>query len=154
MKTAIIYYSKTGTTQKIANQIADAFDGELFPIESEKAYGGYFSSVLRVLKEKITHHQPKAKKTNTNFNDYDLIFVGFPVWAETMPQIVEDYLNQCQLSNKKIAGFVTATLSGKDKSLAKLKSTLPNCEIISYIYQSKKEQPDIEQWLNQIKTIL
>ena len=61
MKCAVVYYSKTGVTKRIADQIQAKFNADVYLVEPEKAYGGFLSSVVRVVGEKISKKSRRSR---------------------------------------------------------------------------------------------
>ena len=151
MKTAVIYYSKSGVTEKIAKKIQGKTGATLYFVEPDKSYGGYLSSVVAVAGEKLTKKMSKPKTTVADFEDYDVIFIGFPVWYSTAPQFVQDYIKACNLSGKRVIPFVTAGANGKDSSYKTVKELVPDSEITDYFYTSNLKKADADAWLDGIR---
>ena len=150
MKAAVIYYSKSGTTERIAKKIQNRIDADLYFIEPDKRYGGYLSSVISVAGEKLMQKPAKPKTAAADFSEYDVIFIGFPVWYSTAPQFVQDYIKACKLSGKRIIPFATAGANGKDSSCKTVKELLPGCNITDYFFTSKVKEADADAWLDGI----
>lgn len=150
MKCAVIYYSKSGTTKALAETIADRFDADIFPIEPKKAYGSYVSAVVRAGAERLAGTVPETKTELLSFDEYDVIFVGFPVWYSTMPQFMQSYLRQCRLHGKRIIPFATAGANGQESSLKTVESIFPDCSVTDYFYTSIMKKADVGLWLNGI----
>ena len=150
MNTAVIYYSKSVTTEKIAKKIQAKAGADLYLVEPDKSYGGYLSSVAAVAGEKLTKKLANPKTAVADFSAYDVIFIGFPVWYSTAPQFVQDYIKACNLSGKRVIPFVTAGANGKDSSYKTIKELLPDCNITDYFYTSHVKKADADAWLNGI----
>ena len=151
MKAAIIYYSRSGKTKEIADKVQERFDADMYFVEPEKAYGNYASSVLRVMGERSSNKEPALKTEVSDFSKYDTVFVGFPVWAATLPQFLQDYLSKADLAGKRVIPFATAGGNGKESSLQKVKELLPDSEITDYFYTSLINKADVNEWLDGIK---
>ncbi len=151
MNAAIIYYSRAGKTESIAKKIQAKTNGDLIKIEPNKQYGGYLGSVVSVAKEKLQKDMAKPTNEVVDFSKYDVVFIGFPVWYHTMPTFVQDYVSKCNLSDKRVIPFVTASGNGKESSLKTVKKLLPNSNITDYFYTSSIKKEDENAWLNNIK---
>lgn len=151
MEAAVIYYSKSGVTEKIAKKIQEKTGARLYFIEPDKSYGGYLSSVAAVAGEKLTKKSAKPKTATADFSEYDVIFIGFPVWYSTAPQFVQDYIKACNLSGKRVIPFVTAGANGKESSYRTVKGLLPDSEITDYFYTSNLKKADADVWLDGIR---
>jgi len=147
MKTAIVYYSRSGVTKGIAGKIKDAFSSDLYFVEPEKAYGSYLSAVIRNGKEKLSKNTAKVVSPIIDFSSYDVIFVGFPVWYGTMPDFMQEYLKKCEIKGKRIIPFATAHANGKSSSLATVTSLFPDCAVSDYFYTTKPKNGDVDAWL-------
>lgn len=151
MKAAVIYYSKAGTTKRIAEKVATTFDADLYFVEPEKAYGNYVSAVIRVAGEKLSKKAPALKTEVADFSSYDTVFVGFPVWYSTLPQHLQEYLSKADLAGKRVIPFATAGANGKESSLETVKKLCPNSTIMDYLYTAMTSKADVDAWLKGIK---
>ena len=86
MNSIIIYYSRSGNTEKIAKRLqSDLKNIPAIKIEPEEAYGNYIKSCIRVVKEnrkKVTH---KFTTPIPDLYEYDTVFIVFPIWAQDIP---------------------------------------------------------------------
>ena len=151
MKAAVIYYSRTGITKKIAEKIQAKFGADLYFVEPVKPYGNMALSILRVIREKKTGKAPALKTEISDFSAYDTVFVGFPVWAETMPDFLREYLSKADLKGKRVIPFASAGNNGREKSLLAVRDVLPDSEITDYLYTSMREKADADAWLESIQ---
>lgn len=99
---------------------------------------------MSVAEEKIQGNMAKLTKEVNDFSKYDVIFVGFPVWYHTMPTFVQDYVNKCNLKNKRVTPFVIASANGKESSLKTIKTLLPDSNITDYFFTSTLKKEDEE----------
>ena len=151
MKAAVIYYSRTGITKKIAEKIQAKFGADLYFVEPVKPYGNMALSILRVIREKKTGKAPALKTEISDFSAYDTVFVGFPVWAETMPDFLREYLSKADLKGKRVIPFASAGNNGREKSLQAVRDVLPDSEITDYLYTCMREMADAAAWLESIQ---
>ena len=151
MKAAVIYYSRSGVTRKIAEKVQKKFDADMFFVEPEKAYGNYMASVVRVMGERASKNDPTLKTKVADFSSYDVVFIGFPVWAATLPQFLQEYISKAGLERKRVIPFATAGGNGKETSLKTLKELLPKSNITDYFYTSLIKKADVDAWLEGIK---
>lgn len=147
MKSAVIYYSCSGITGKIAEKIKGAFGSDLYFVEPEKAYGGFFSAVARNGAEKLRKKTAKVVTPVADFSEYDVIFVGFPVWYGTMPDFMQKYVEQCGVKGKTVIPFATASANGREASLETVKRLFAECSVSDYFYTSKVKGGDVDAWL-------
>lgn len=150
MKSAVVYYSRSGITKEIAEKIKAVFGSDMYFIEPEKAYGGYLSAVLRNGTEKLRKKTAKVSTPAANLAGYDVIFIGFPVWYGTMPDFMQEYLKKCGVTGKQIIPFATAGANGKESSLATVKQLFPDCTVSDYFYTTKPRNGDADKWIQSL----
>ena len=130
LKKLVIFYSLDGNTKLVAETIAGAIGAGLLQLKPKneiKARGllKYFLGGMQVIFKK----KPELLPLEKNPVDYDLIFIGSPVWASSYTPAVNSFFSNCKLSGKKIAVF--CTLSGQsDKPLINMKKALTGNDIV------------------------
>lgn len=102
-----------GNTSIIAHMIAEQTGADLFEIEATTPYPTSHSELLDVSRQEMTSHaRPEIAGTVDNMDDYDTIFIGYPIWWADMPMIVYNFLESYDLSGKTIVPFCTHGGSG------------------------------------------
>ena len=147
MNCAIIYYSQSGKTKKIAEMLKKKYGADMYFVTPNKEYGGYISSVVKVGAEKIKKEKVDSKIIPVKAEKYDVIFIGFPVWYGSMPPFFREYVLSCKIIGKTVIPFVTASAGGKASSLKAVKQSCPNCEIRDYFFSSSINKEDPEKWV-------
>ena len=134
MDKLIAYFSATGTTKGVAEKLSKVLNGDLFEIEPvikyEKKDLNWLNPFSRSSKEMKKKIKPEVKNKVNNLNDYKTILLGFPVWWYQNPTIINTFLDENDLSDKKIYIFVTSGSSSHVGSLKKLKEKYPNLNFI------------------------
>ncbi len=111
-----------GNTEIIAEMIADATNADVFKIESTEAYPTTYDGLLDVSKKEQTE-PPQIAGTVDNMENYDTIFLGYPIWWGDTPTIVNVFLQSYDFSDKTIVPFCTHSgsgLSGTDGTISEL----------------------------------
>lgn len=152
MKTLITYFSASGTTEKIAKQIAETIEGDLFTIEPKEPYTDADLNWMDKKSRSSIEMQdktsrPEILKKVENLNDYNRIIIGFPVWWYTAPTIINTFIEQNDLSNKAIYIFVTSGGSSFAGSLKDLQNTYPELNFVNGIRFTNPSVEDIKEWL-------
>lgn len=129
-KTLVAYFSASGVTAKVAENLAEAIEADIFKIEPKipymKANLNWNDKNSRSSVEmKNPASRPAIKYTKDNMNDYKTVFVGFPVWWYVAPTIINTFLESYGFSGKTIIPFATSGGSGMGKTNEKL---LPSCK--------------------------
>ena len=85
MKSAIVYCSNKGTTEKLAKKISRDFSADMFKVEPAEDYGSFFVALARVAREKRAMMSAAGKPERPETSAYDTVFVGYPIWYGTVP---------------------------------------------------------------------
>lgn len=97
-----------GTTEYAAREIADEVGGDLYQIETDTPYTADFDELRSVNHdEKNQNFYPQLKETTLDISTYDTVFIGYPVWASSVPQAILSFLNMYDLSEKTVIPFCT-----------------------------------------------
>lgn len=110
-KALIAYFSETGNTEKLANLIHEQVGADMFKIEPVTPYPNGEELFDYTKEEQDKDERPEIKGT-VNIDDYDIIFIGYPIWWYEVPQIIKTFLDQYDLSGKTIIPFNTHEGSG------------------------------------------
>lgn len=130
MKTLVAYFSASGTTKMVANRLAGAIGADLFEIEPKIPYSNQDldwtnKNSRSSLEMNDRSSRPEVAKKVSNMEQYDKIFVGFPIWWYVAPTIVNSFLEQYDLSGKTIVPFATSGGSGMGETNKHLE---PSCK--------------------------
>lgn len=107
-----------GTTELIARMIAEQIDGDLHLIETAEAYPTDFNEVRDQNHQEISSSARPTLSSSVDMSSYDVIFVGYPVWASTAPTPVLSFLESQNLSGKTIIPFCTHDGYGAGRSFS------------------------------------
>ena len=116
-KTLVAYFSASGVTAKMAEKLAKGIGADLFEIVPEKAYTSadldWQNSKSRSSVEMNDRaSRPAISSKVDNMAEYDVVFVGFPVWWYREPSIIDTFMEQYDFSGKKVVPFATSGMSG------------------------------------------
>ena len=117
----VAYFSATGTTRKVSEEIARLSDGELFEIEAQEPYTvedlNWMDTKSRsTLEMKDASARPAIAKTAPNMDAYDTVILGYPIWWGAAPRIIDTFLESYDFSGKTIYPFCTSGGSGIGRS--------------------------------------
>ena len=135
MKTLISYFSASGETRKVAQLIATTIQGDLFEIEPLTPYTDadldWTNKMSRTSQEmNDKSFRPPIKNKVEKMEDYDTVIIGYPIWWFTAPTIINTFIEENPLENKKIYLFCTSGGSSIDKSVKELQEKYPSLNII------------------------
>lgn len=129
-KCLVMYYSQTGATRQVAQLFAQQLGADLVSLEVEQPYDGtYQETIERCQKEMAAGEVPELKPLATDFAQYDVIFLGYPIWFGTYAQPIASLVKQVDFSGKKIVPFCTFGSGGLSASAEHLKKALPQADI-------------------------
>ena len=127
-KVLVAYFSATGTTADAAKHLADAVKGDLFEIKpavpytaSDLDWTDKHSRSTREMKD--PNSRPEVSSHVDNMDQYDTVFVGFPIWWYVAPTIINTFLEAYDFSGKTVIPFATSGGSGMGKTLEGLKKS-------------------------------
>ena len=130
-KVLVLYYSQTSNTEQVANEIASRLNADKEAIVAANPYDGDFHATIeRCLQEREQGVLPEIQPVAANLDDYDVIFLGYPVWFGTFAPPVITWLNNVDLSGKTIVPFCTFGSGGLDSSTRDLAAKQPNANIL------------------------
>ena len=118
-KTLVAYYSMTGNTRRVANEVRQVTGAELEEIREPKPRHG-FTGTLRALVDGITRRTPPILVSSHDPAEYDLLVIGGPVWAGRMAAPVRSYAKRYGANLRHVAFFCTEGARGADAAFADL----------------------------------
>lgn len=119
----VVYYSATGNTERVANSIAEATGGDLFEIEPTEPYSDddlnwndESSRVSREYEDESLRDVPLVNTTVDGWDDYDTVFIGYPIWWGIAAWPVDGFVEANDFSDKTVIPFATSASSGMGQS--------------------------------------
>lgn len=153
-KILIAYFSWGGNTRHVAEHIASLTGGTLFRIEPEKPYPTEYTPCTEVAKaEKEADARPAIKMKVADWEQYDTIFIGCPVWWWTAPMIINTFSESYDFKGKTVVPFCTYASTYRDETLARIVELTPAAEHLEGFGAVSKNTKGIEAWLNEIKVL-
>lgn len=162
-KILIVFFSHTGenyavgnievgNTKMVADYIRDVTGGDEFEVVRETPYPKTYKEVVEVAKkERYGKEYPPFKGKVNNIDDYDVVFLGGPVWIHSYPQVMFTFMKQYDLSNKTIIPFLTHEGSGLGYAVRDIKEIYPNANILSpeafYGHEVRTDMSKVKAWL-------
>ena len=152
-KTLVAYFSASGVTAKVADKLADALGADIYEIRPETPYtkadlnwmDKNSRSTIEMNDKTI---RPAIADQNARIDEYNTIFLGFPIWWYVAPTIINTFLESYDFAGKKIILFATSGGSKFGKTVEKLKVSVPDsCEIIEgKLLNGIQTIPSIRKW--------
>ena len=135
-KKLVAYFSASGTTAAVAENLAKVAGADLYEIKPAVAYtradlNWQDKNSRSSVEMRDKSSRPELADTNANIAEYDTIFVGFPVWWYVAPTIINSFLEAYDFSGKKVVLFATSGGSGFGKAVDSLQPSAPGAKIIA-----------------------
>ena len=130
-KTLVVFYSQSNTTRTVAQEIQKQLNCDIAEIECVEPYSGDFGQTIqRWQKEQQEGTLPEIKPLAKDIKDYDVIFLGYPIWGGTYAIPVATFLKNTDFAGKKLVPFCTFGSGGLNTSVAALQNSAQNAEIL------------------------
>lgn len=124
-KTLVAYFSVQGTTAKVARELAEHLNADLYEIKPLHPYTDadikWTNPLARCNREKLGNKDVPVEGKVGSFAEYDEVFLGFPIWYGCAPNVVNTFCKEYNWTGKKVYAFATSGGSGIGKTAEKLK---------------------------------
>ncbi len=152
----VAYFSASGVTAKVAETLSEAIGADIYAIEPEVPYTkadlNWMDKQSRSsLEMKDLSSRPAIKGRCNNMDEYDTIFVGFPVWWYIAPTIINTFLESYDMSGKTIVPFATSGGSGMGKTNEKLQPSCPNSKLLDgKVFKKTVGKDELAEWVKSL----
>ena len=154
-KVLVAYFSATGTTKGVAKQLAEVTGGTLHEIKPEQPYTdadldwrNKESRSSVEMKDKSS--RPAITDKLKNMKDYDIIYVGFPIWWYTCPTIINTFMEAHDFKGKTVIPFATSGGSDIKKACEDLKAAYPDVKWKEGKLLNRVSKKDLEDWVKSL----
>lgn len=154
-KILVAYFSATGTTARAAEKLANVTGGELYTITPAKSY---MSADLdwndKQSRSSVEMNDPKVrpaiKSPKENIADYDVVFIGYPIWWNLAPRIINTFIESHNLKGKTVIPFATSGGSTINNSAATLKKDYPALNWKEGRLLNRANEKTIREWVDKL----
>ena len=152
MKVLVAYFSASGVTEGVAKQLAEVTGGDLHKIQPEQPYTDadldWRDKQSRSSVEmKDKNSRPAITNKLANMQDYDVVYVGFPIWWYTCPTIINTFMEAYDFKGKTVIPFATSGGSSIKKACEDLKATYPNVNWKEGKLLNRTNKKELETWV-------
>ena len=151
----VAYFSASGVTAKVAETLAEAIGADIYEIEPAVPYSkADLDWTNQKSRSSVEMSDPTSRPAiagkRDNMDDYDTVFVGFPIWWYVAPTIINTFLEAHDLSSKTIIPFATSGGSGLGDTVKLLASSCPEARFLNgRVFSPSASQTELLQWANQ-----
>ena len=151
-KVLVAYFSASGTTKGVAQQLAEVAGAELHEIKPEQPYTNadldWNDKQSRSSVEmKDKNSRPAITDKFQNMKDYDVVYVGFPIWWYTCPTIINTFMESYDFQGKTVIPFATSGGSSIKKACADLKAAYPNLNWKEGKLLNRASKAELQKWV-------
>ena len=151
-KVLVAYFSATGTTARAAQKVADVTGGELYAITPAQPYtDADLDWNDKQSRSSVEMNDPKArpaiKSQKGKIADYDVVFIGYPIWWGLAPRIVNTFIESHDLKGRTVIPFATSGGSGIANSVAELQKAYPGLNWQEGRLLNRTDEQTVRQWV-------
>ena len=151
-KVLVAYFSASGVTKGVAQQLAEVTDGTLYEIKPEQPYtDADLNWRDKQSRSSVEMQDKKSRPAITdklkNMQDYDVVYVGFPIWWYTCPTIINTFMESYDFKGKTVIPFATSGGSSIMKACEDLKTAYPNVKWKEGKLLNRASKKDLEDWV-------
>ena len=153
----VAYFSASGVTAKLAATIAEVANADLFEIVPEELYtkadlDWQDDKSRSTLEMKDPDARPAIASTVENMEQYDTVFLGFPIWWYIAPRIIYTFLESYDFAGKTIVPFATSGGSGIGKTVDKMAPLAPGAKFLpGTVLKAKATEEDVDEWIEELE---
>lgn len=154
-KIAVVYFSATGTTKKVAELIKDETNADIFEIIPKQKYTSedlnYGDKNTRATKEQNDENARPEIENSIDLSNYDVVFLGYPIWWGNAPKIILSFIDNTNLDGKTVIPFCTSGSSGISTSESTLKTYKNNIKWIEgKRFSSSTTRDEASNWVRSL----
>ena len=156
-KKLVAYFSASGVTSKVAAKLASAAGADLFEIKPEIPYTSadlnYMNRNSRSSKEmNDTSSRPAIASKVENMADYDVVFIGFPVWWYREPSIIDTFMESYDFAGKTVIPFCTSGSSGIGSSGSNMQDLAPGAKVLEgRRFSGSVSEKELAKWAESVR---
>ena len=155
-KILVSYFSASGVTARVAQKLSQAIDGDLHEIIPAQPYSqadlDWTNPQSRSSQEmKNKAYRPAIQNEVKNIDDYDVIFIGFPIWWYVAPTIVQTFLESYDFHGKTVIPFATSGGSGMGKTVDILKTSCNGKVLPGKMLNGSVSKDVLQSWLAELE---
>ena len=156
-KALVAFFSASGSTRKLANTLAEAIGADTYEIKPATPYTGKDlnwndKNSRSSVEMQDQNSRPELADKDAQIADYDVIYLGFPIWWYVAPHIINSFLEAYDFGGKTIVLFATSGGSGFGETVKHLQPSSPNAKFIQgQLFRSNTDQNTLKNWVDGLK---
>ena len=155
MKTLVAYFSaESRRTANVAKALALAVGADLYEIRPKKPYSAsdlnYMNPLARCNREHIARKSVPVSRRVENFEQYDTVLIGFPIWYGCAPNVVNTFCKEYDFTGIKVAAFATSGGSGIGKTAEKLSPYVSGATVSDAKLMNSVDKETLKRWVDSL----
>ena len=152
----VAYFSATGTTARAAEKLADITGGELYAITPTESYtpadlDWHDKQSRSSVEMNDPKSRPAIKGRKENIADYDVVFIGYPIWWDLAPRVINTFIESHDLKGKTVIPFATSGGSTLAGSAVALKRSYPSLNWKEGRLLNRADEKTIRTWIEKLR---
>lgn len=152
-KTLVVYFSCTNTTKGVAQKIANISGADLYAIQAKQPYTAAdldYSPSRSAREQSNPSARPAISGSVKGFDSYNVIYLGYPIWSDEEPRIIDTFLESYDFSGKTIVPFCTSGGSGIGTSVKNIKKLVPGSATVlnGKRFSGNVSESKIKEWID------
>lgn len=148
----VVYFSRTGNTAAVAEEIREQIGADDFEIVPVEAYGEDYDTVTAVAQEEQNNNaRPEIRDRIDNLDQYDTVYVGYPIWWGDMPMILYTFFDTYDFYGKTIRPFCTSGGSGLSQTVEAIRDLEPDATVTEGLHirdaEDNQMPSEVTAWL-------
>lgn len=148
----VVYFSRTGNTAAVAEEIREQTGVDAFEIVPVEAYSEDYDTVTAVAQEEQNNNaRPEIRDRIDNLDQYDTVYVGYPIWWGDMPMILYTFFDTYDFSGKTIRPFCTSGGSGLSQTVEAIRDLEPDATVTEGLHirdaEDNQMPSEVTAWL-------
>lgn len=148
----VVYFSRTGNTAAVAEEIREQIGADDFEIVPVEAYSDDYDAVTEAAQEEQNNNaRPEIRDRIDNLDQYDTVYVGYPIWWGDMPMILYTFFDTYDFSGKTIRPFCTSGGSGLSQTVEAIRDLEPDATVTEGLHirdaEDNQMPSEVTAWL-------
>lgn len=151
-KSLVVYFSRTGNTKAVAEEIQSLTGSDLVELKTVVPYPSSYNDCLaQAQEERANNARPELSTVVSNMSEYDTVYVGYPIWCYTAPMAIFTFLESYDFTGKTVIPFCTSGSSSINQSVTDIRSICSGVNVLDGFRAGDSET--VEAWLTRIGQI-
>lgn len=154
-KSLVAYFSASKTTERVASKLAYAIQADLFEVKPVQPYSSAdldWNDTLSRSSQEMNDRdsRPAIRNTVSHMEQYDVVFVGFPIWWYREPSIIDTFMESYDFGGKTIVPFATSGGSGMGNSSENMQKLAPGSKVVTGMrFSDSVSEKRLQSWASQ-----